>query len=178
MEKVDLLKLYEIAVEEELRWTSSHQERVNFYSSIFTAIVAGLIAGSFQANQAYHFFALGVGAIVLFVISRSAPQGTFREYQRLLEAITFRAKIEQELGLTQPLPQNMDTTNRYWSSEPMVAPRHITSRNAYVSSADFIKENVTKGYQGIAIHLFQKFQWLSVLLSILFFSLALWMVFF
>ena len=65
MEKETLLKLYEVSVDEEHRWTDSHQTRVAFYSGLVTAILAGIGAGLSQATQWHHFAALGFGVISL-----------------------------------------------------------------------------------------------------------------
>lgn len=172
LEKSELLKLFELAVDEEIRWTASHQERVTFYTGLFTAIIAGIAAGLFQATEWFHFVALAAGALVLFVITGMATQGTEREYQRLLEAIVFRAKIEQELGLT--TPSSHQSATQYWPTESFVATRHLKSRTTYPTSDAFVKENVKKGYQGITIALFAKLRWMSGFLIMTFMVIALW----
>ena len=161
-----LLKLYELAVGEEHQFLDAHQNRVAFYSGILSALVAGTIAGLFQASEWYHLAILCVGPILIFVVSRIAIDGTFRLYQRFLEAVTIRAKIEQQLGLTQKHSVNSDATGSYWQSEPIITLRHIESRKAYESSSSFITEHSRKGYHFWTIRLFRTFQWVGIFMLV------------
>ncbi len=100
MKNNNLLKLYELAINEEHHFLEAHQSRVAFYTGIVSALAAGTVAGLFQVTEWYHLLALCVGPLLIFVVSSIAIKGTLRLYQRFLEAVTTRAKIEQELGLT------------------------------------------------------------------------------
>jgi hypothetical protein len=171
-----LLKLYEFAINEEQHHIDAHQSRIVFYMGLLPALVAGISAGILQASEWYHFAALSIGPILIFVISRNAQDGTFRFYQRFLEAITVRAKIEQELGLTKQHSKQSNKNGNYWSSEPFIAARHIKSRTAYESSETFIKYNSDKGYQKLTVQLFRSFQYLSFIMLIGLLALALWKI--
>lgn len=172
-----LLKLYELAVNEEHHFLDAHQKRVAFYSSILSALVAGIFAGLFRSSEWYHLAILCVGPILVFVVSKVGIDGTFRLYQRFLEAVTIRAKLEQELGLTKKRSVNTNATDSYWQSEPIIPLRHIESREGYESSDAFIKEHSTKGYHLWTIRLFRGFQWVALLMFVAILSLAIWEAF-
>ncbi len=173
-EREELLKLYELAINEEHCYLDAHQKRIDFYTSILSALLTGTGIGLFQASEWYHFAFLCIAPVLIFAVSSIAIQGTFRVYQRLLETITVRAKIEQELGLTSRQPSGAEDLDYYWRSEPIIPHRHIESRKKYESSKAFLDANVTKGLQLWAGRLFRVFQWLSfgVLLGLL--ALAIW----
>jgi hypothetical protein len=177
MDREELLKLYASSVEEELRWTASHQERVTFYSGLLNAIVAGIGFGLFQASQWQHFGALAVGTAILYIVADNAKGGTFREYQRLLEAIVFRAKIEQELGLTKERTSDTEASNRYWANEPFIPSRHIQSRIESGSSQEFVQKYSDKGYQGLTNSLFDKFRILSAVMFLVFLGVSVWLAY-
>ena len=161
-----LLKIYELIINEEHHYIKTHQSVISFYSGIITALVAGIVVGVFQASEWYHLGFLCVGPLLIFVVSTIAIRGTFRAYQRFLEAITIRAKIEQELGLTMQRSKNTNRTDLYWQSEPIIPICHIESRKRYKSSDAFITDLSKKGYHLWTIRLFQGFQLLSVLMFV------------
>ncbi len=162
----ELLKLYELVINEEHYFLDAHQNRVAFYSGILSVLVAGTVAGFFQASEWYHLVFLCVGPVLIFVVSTIAIDGTFRIYQRFLEAITIRAKIEQELSLTKKHSVNTNVSGSYWQSEPIIPLRHIKSREDYESSNAFIKNHETKGYHLWTIRLFRGFQGVSALMFV------------
>jgi len=173
-EREQLLKLYELAISEEHHYLDAHHKRIDFYTGILSALLTGTMVGLFQAKQWYHFVFLCIAPVLICVVSRIAIQGTFRVYQLLLETITARAKIEQELGLTNRQPGSADDPDSYWRSEPLISHRHIESRKKYKSSKAFIDAHVTKGLQLGARCLFRVFQWLSVLVLLGLLALAMW----
>ena len=173
-EHEELFKLYELAVNEEHHFLDAHQNRIAFYSGILSALVAGTVVGLFQASEWYHLAILCVGPVLIFVVSKIAIDGTFRLYQRFLEAVTIRAKIEQELGLTKKRSVNTNATNSYWQSEAIIPLRHIRSRKDYLSSNAFIREHSTKGYHLWTRRLFRAFKWISVLMFAGMLSLTIW----
>ena len=173
-EREDLLKLYELAINEEHRYLDAHQKRIDFYTGILSALLTGTGVGLFQASEWYHFVFLCIAPVLIFTVSSIAIEGTFRVYQRLLEAITVRAKIEQELGLTSRQPGSADESDSYWRSEPIIPHRHIESRKKVESSKAFMDAYVTKGLQLWAGRLFRVFQWLSVGVLLGLLALAIW----
>jgi len=167
------LKLYELAINEEHHFLDAHQNRVAFYSGILSALVAGTVAGFFQASEWYHLAFLCIGPVLILVLSTIAIDGTLRFYQRFVEAVTIRAKIEQELGLTEEHSVNTNVSGSYWRSEPIIPLRHIESRKKYESSDAFIKEHLKGGYHLWTIRWFRGFQGISALMFLGILSLTL-----
>ena len=163
-DKDALLKLYELIINEEYYYLKAHQSVISFYSGIITLLVAGIVAGIFKASEWYHLGFLCVGPLLIFMISTIAIAGTFRSYQRFLEAITVRAKIEQELELTMQCSRNVNRTDLYWQLEPIIPIRHLESRKRCKSSSAFIEDLSKKGYHLWTIRLFRGFQLLSALM--------------
>ena len=161
LEQDNLLNIYDLAVREEHYFLDAHQARVAFYAKIILVLIAATVIGVFLASQWYHFAALCAGPIVIYAVSNIARDGCYRFYRRFLEAVSSRAKIEQDLGLTQPRPENETDEHTYWATEPVVAPRHVTSRKRYRSSEDFIKSSMKRGFHRWTERLFRGFEVLS-----------------
>jgi hypothetical protein len=157
MNRDELFKLYEIVIHEEHYFLESHQNRVAFYSSLQSALVAGIAVGLLQGTQWYHFLILCIGPILLYIVANSAVSGTSRLYQRYLETVTTRAKIEQELSLTVKQNQTEKHSEGYWKAEPFISFRHIENRQSTKSSDEFIKSFSSKGNQKITLELFRAF---------------------
>ena len=164
LENDKILKLYELSVNEEHYFLDAHQSRATFYSGFISALVVGTVAGLLRANDWKQLVAICAGPILIFIISKIALKGCFRFYQRYIETVTIRAKIEQELGLTRCQLDNTDETDFYWQSEPIIPFRHINSRKTYNTSDDFIKQFIDKGYQHCTKVLFWWFQILSIVI--------------
>jgi hypothetical protein len=173
LRREDLLKLCELAINEQHYYLDAHHKRIDFYTGILLALLTGTGVGFFKASEWYHFVFLCIAPVLIFTFSTIAIQGTFRVYQRLLESITVRAKIEQGLGLTSKQPGGADDSDTYWQSEPIIPYRHIKSRKDYESSKVFIDEHIAKGLQLWAGRLFRAFQWMSGVLLVIF-ALAAW----
>ncbi|MDT8429563.1 MAG: hypothetical protein RQ757_12455 [Pseudomonadales bacterium] len=162
-EQSDRIALLKLHVEEEHHFLVEHQKRVSFYTSIVTAILGATVAGTINVEDTTHFLLLQIGPLLVFGVSRIAKDGTYRLYQRFLESITIRAKIEQELGLT--TPEASDIPNRYWEGESIVPPRHVLSRRASSSSSAFIKQHGNLGYHASTRRLLTTFQLIAIALS-------------
>jgi len=171
LEHERLLKLYELAINEEYEFLDAHQHRIAFYSGIVSALVAGTVVGLFQASEWYHLAILCVGPVLIVAVSAVAIPGTFRLYQRFLEAVTVRAKIEQKLGLTKKHSADDTVTDSFWQSEPIVPQRHIESRKECATSDAFIRKYSKRGYHLWTICLLSGF----VAVGILMFALILYL---
>jgi hypothetical protein len=170
----ELIKLYELTIDEHHFYLEAHHKRIDFYSGLLLALLTGTAVGLFQASEWYHYAYLCLVPILIFALSGIAIQGTGRVYQGLLESITVRAKVEQELGFATSQPRSKDCPQSYWEMEPLVPKRHIESRRKSKSSQAFITEHLAKGLQKWAGCLFRVFQVLSVALFIFLVSLAIW----
>lgn len=169
----ELLRLYEVTVGEINFYLEAHQKRIEFYSGLVSALMTVTAVGLFQASNWYHYAYLCASPMLIYAVSTIAVQGTRRVYQRLLECITMRAKIEQALGLTDVLTVDKGTDS-YWDSEPLVASRNIDSRKRYETSQAFVDAHLEKGLQLWATRLFQILQLLSAVLFVGFASLTVW----
>lgn len=144
MDKHNLIDIYKIAVEEETHFLDMHQSRVKFFLGIVSALLAGTVAGLFKSTLWYEFALMSLGPILIAFTCFVSMKGVFRLYQRFLEAVTVRAKIEQQLGMTLPLPNT--TKNDYWSNEPVIAPRHLKSRREHPTSEKWLEQITKQGY--------------------------------
>ena len=169
---IDYIKLLQIAVEEEHWALQSHQNRVAFYASFITAILAISIAGFIDAKETMHYLILLIGPIIVFVVSLIALDGTFRFYQRALEAITIRAKCEQAIGITDSnvVPKNVP---EYWKEESLIPDRYLEARTSTISSSEFINQNISLGYQKSTRRLFIFFQGISIVFGLVLIGLAI-----
>lgn len=169
----ELLKLYELIINEEHYFIEAHQTRIKFYTSIISAILAATVAGVFKATAWFHFSVLCLGPFLAVMVSRIAVDGTYRLYQRFLEAITVRAKIEQLLGFTRPPNVSTNTSTSYWGNEALVPERHIRSRKGCASSESFIDLHSEKGYHLWTMRFFRWLQLLSLFLLVALVALAI-----
>jgi len=174
IQKKDLLKLYELAVSDQHIFAREHQNRIHFHAGLISALLVATVAGLIKSSHSYHFVALLLGPALIFTISHIAVGATFRLYQCLLEAITMRAKIEQELGLTKSRITESKGNNEYWQSEQIVPYRHIKSRRDFQSSQAFVLANLSKGYQRWTRYLFRLFQLISIFLFFVLLILAIY----
>jgi hypothetical protein len=177
METTDLLKLYELYIKEEHDFLEAHQTRIKYYSTIISALFVALIAGILKASQWYHVMILLIGPVLIFVIAKIAKEGTFRLYQRFLEAITMRAKVERDLGLASPNLSPVNESTTYWEDEPIISPRHLDSRLKITKSDKFIEEHKKKGYHKWTLYLFNTFQIFSFLLLLMLICLLILIAF-
>jgi hypothetical protein len=72
MENAKLLKLYELAINEEHHFLEQHQSRIAFYSGIVSALVAGTADGLFQASNGimWQFFVQALSSSLLYRLSQ------------------------------------------------------------------------------------------------------------
>ncbi len=142
MDQEGLFKLLELSIKEEQYYLSNFHKELSLLWSIVSAIVAGLTLGLFKVQKPEHFLFLILVPILLFVILNYTKKVLFRSYQRFLECISNRAKIEQLLGL-----HKTDTMNekQYWLNEPLIPTRYIESRSNFSSSSEFISHYSKKG---------------------------------
>lgn len=163
LDRDQLLKLYDLVVREVHYYLDAHQARVAFYAKVVLILICVTVAGVLAASQWYHFAALCAGPVLTYAVSNLARDACFRFYQRFLEAVTYRAKIEQDLGLTQPRPEEQSAADAdaFWAAEPLIAPRHVTSCKRYVSSEEFIRSNMRRGFHLWTDRLFRGVEVLS-----------------
>ena len=142
-----LLKLYELQINEGHVYLKVYENRIGFYSGLISAIIGGIIYSITSFISSPIFPGLLIAELLLLAaISQLAIIGTDRQYRQLLENITVRAKIEIKLGLTESITDNKIAKVINWESEPIVATRHLKSRKEYRTSEKFINDKLGKGY--------------------------------
>jgi hypothetical protein len=162
---IDLQKLLDTYIQEVAETLSAHQERIKFYSSLISAVLAATVGGAIQARQPYHFGLLLAGPVLVVTLSWIAIRGTSRLFQRFLEATVRQGKVEQMLGMHLPLPEK---EGGYWEGEALVAPRNLSSRREFRNSQDFVSAHLNRGYQLATMRLFYAFM---IIGGLLFFAL-------
>jgi hypothetical protein len=174
----ELWKLYEFTTTEERHFLKAHHDRAAFYWVIVSALLAGTIAGLLRASDWYHFAVLCIGPVLISGVSAIAMMGTARPYRRFLEAVTVRAKIEGELGLTKERSSNADEP--FWKREAIVPLRHLESREDKYhetpskTSKIWVNRRLTKGYRLWTMCLFLAFMVLSIPMCGLISALAIY----
>jgi len=120
----DDLKLYEIFINEEHHFLSEHQLRFSFYAKLMSSIALLTLYGLYRLESLAGHLLLLLGPISVIVISYQARDGCFRFYQRFIEAVSMRAKLEYKLGL-------MDKKSKkgpWYEIDEIVPPRQMESR--------------------------------------------------
>lgn len=160
--KIKPEKLLDIAITQEKDFLEAHQKRIQFYASLVSAILAATIAGFLKAELWYDYVFLIIGPILAFSLSSIAKGGTFRLYQRFLEAVVMRAKIEQMSGMLE-----VDSSDgSYWGEEPLVPTRQLEARKNHATSQEFINAHRDAGYQKSTKNLLLVFQAISCVLTL------------
>lgn len=149
------MELYKICVDEEHYFLSEHQKRIAFYTGLLSAILTLTIGGFLKATTWYHFGMLAVGGLLLATVSVIAKAGTGRIYQRFLETVTTRAKLEHDLRLS----EDRGREEGGWpEAEPYSPTRHLESRSnkKWKTSKDWVEAHSRKrkNYRGVSRMLF------------------------
>lgn len=162
MPDTDYHRLLESAITEEHYFLNAHQERVQFYSSLISTVLGATIAGGMTAKESSHYCMLLVGPVLVVALSVIAVGGTSRIYQRFLEAVAMKAKLEQLLNLH----LSIDAVGQaYWQGEPILTQRHMAARTKHEDSFSFISANMNKGYQRHTRNLFILFAFVGIILA-------------
>ena len=166
MDREDLLKLLDMEMKEEQYFMSVFQKEVAFFWGIISAISGGTIIGVFKATSTEHYLFLIIAPALLFSTTYFMKGSLFRSYQRFLECIVVRAKIEKALGLHKI---QQETEENYWKNEPFLALRHIENRNRFNSSGEFVEFYSSRGIYEVYSNLISIIQAVSVVLAIVLF---------
>jgi len=152
----NLIELFKIVTDEEHHYNGAHQRNIEFYSNLSLALLGVLIAGMIAASEAIHYGIIVLGFVIAIFIFFIAKKVIYRSYQRFLETITMRIKIEEDLGLRKSRSKSTsnNTECEWWQYEPIVAERHTRNMKEYSSSRDYVKGQSGKGVQQLNIQLF------------------------
>ena len=159
------LELYKIIVEEEHFFLAEHQKRIAFFTGSLSAVLALTIGGLLRSADLYQVGILFIGGVLLVAVSKIAKSGTLRIYQRFLETVTVRAKLETDLGFAEARSK---ATSGWVECEPLSPVRHLDSRTNEdrKSSTEWVKDKLAKkeNYHGVSRALFSVTQYMGVAL--------------
>lgn len=135
MDKDNLIKVLELTMKEEQFYLGVFQKEVAFFWSTISAIVVASLVGLYKSTEWKHYLFLIIAPLMLIVLTSFIQYSLFRTYQRFVEVITTRAKLEAVLGFDNLIvPDN----SKYWTGESILVKRHITDRSTYRTSQGFI----------------------------------------
>ncbi len=140
-----LIKLYELAQQEEHFYIEGQVKRLAFYSGLVTAILGATVYRLFDCDRYYEVFALIIGPIVAIAVSILGICSASRYYRRGIEVVTKLAKLDQRLGLTGPNYGGSDPDHGYGAGEPLIPDAQLKSRKECGGDADFIERNKKGG---------------------------------
>ncbi len=156
----ELIKIYML---EEQYFLESHQKRVVFFISTIVAIMAATIAALTRLEPSFASFGLLFGPASMYALTHYGKEGTYRFYQRFIETVTIKAKLQNIAGLDVP---GVDFSEEFgWRSEPVIPDRHVASTIEFENSSQFKNALDRKGYQGVVESLLFSFKILSIILA-------------
>ena len=120
-------QLYNQAWDEEKFYLTHFHHQLVFFGGFVPTLLAATIAGGIQASSRIEYLLLSAGPLVVIVMSQSAIAALTRPYQRFLEAIARKAKLEEELGMSEPRAARGDESG-WVVTEPLVDARHLADR--------------------------------------------------
>lgn len=168
----EMIDLYKVFIQQE-QWNSKmHMDYAKWFLGINSSILAVTIAGMFKSDIWYEFVILTIGPILIFYLSEFANKTTERFYNRFLEAIISKSKIESKLGLLEnSAPKS--SAGLSWGNEPLILEKHLKNQNNFKTSSDWYASNKNMGIRPHIVNLFWvvKLVSLVLLISLIYMSL-------
>ncbi|MBK8975267.1 MAG: hypothetical protein IPM29_05035 [Planctomycetes bacterium] len=140
-----LLKLYELAQQEEHFYIEGQAKRLGFYSGLLTAILGASVFKLFDCDHYVEVFALTIGPVFAVAVSVLGIRSAGRYYRRLMEVITKLAKLDQRLGLTTQAYGGSDPDEGYWPGEALIPSTQVDSRRKSATATAFVERTKTGG---------------------------------
>lgn len=145
----ELINLYRISDLRERSYRDDLFRFTNFYSAVCYAILGVTLSGFISLyGKGLILLALLFGPILTFAMCALGLRVTGRIYQRIVEEISTKAKLENILGLDKPLSitQFMGKEAIWPQDECILPPRHAKRRVREQNSADFIATSAKGGF--------------------------------
>ncbi len=162
------MDLYKICVEEEHYFLAEHQKRIAFYTGLLSAVLMLTIGGFLKATAWYHFGIVVLGGLLLVAVSAIAKAGTLRLYQRFLETVTTRAKLELDLGFSE---KRGEGEGKWVEVEAYTPVRHLETRidANCKTSKQWVDAHLKKkeNYHGVSRLLFSVVFYIGIALMII-----------
>lgn len=137
-----LVEVYNSVIQQGQFYTSLFEKWQTFYTGLVTAILGGLAWASVNGHTNSPVFLLG-GALIIAIahIGKNAATNSADQINRIM---TERAKLEQAIGLTAPFDyEDSEGVELYWADEPVIATKHLETRNEHTSSVKFLRRICT-----------------------------------
>jgi len=146
-EKKFLLGLLDIAITESSALDDMIAKTARFYFSITLGMCGFLLAFKQYSDNTTNANLFVIVGILMILVGIGAYYSLKSLYRRALETITFRAKVEDCLGLTDSESYH---SKNYWSSEPLITLRYLKSRCSRQTSQEFVDQYLSCGFISIA----------------------------
>lgn len=145
----ELLKLYTLVEEREKSFREELYRFVNFYSAVCYAVLGLTLSGLFTlyAQKGRVSLLLLFGPALAVIICMLGLRVTARTYRRIIEEISYKAKLEHLLGLdgTIPVQECLGTTLIWPDDQSLIAGRHAQRRYQETGSGSFIEASAKRG---------------------------------
>ncbi len=155
------IELYRVFVEEEFRHSDVHEKRIRWFVGLISALLGGVVVGLFRAEEWYEFAFLAIGPLLISATAYLAVLSSRSIYNRFIISVTMRAKLEQALGMTEPVNAGIHEGG-YWPAEPLVFADHLESRRKHTSSKQWFDDVSPKGFSYWCTFLFRGCQLLGI----------------
>lgn len=133
----ELLQLLHKAIDEEIELRNTLRSTMNTYITLILSIIAGVLTISSVSSVAIIMpLAFVLGGILCCYVSLVGFQHYKSDYIRQVECIVEQAKLQDILGLTDPMVYRMRT---YWKGESLLPESFIRTRKECKTSEEFIK---------------------------------------
>lgn len=161
----ELQTLWIETLSQEKFFIDGQQRAFAFFASLNSAIVAATVAGAMRAENWLSFLLLLAGPCLTWFLSGLGKEASWRYYQRFLEAVTIKAKLESDFGLGDNCKRVSNGVG-LWAKEGLIPIRHTLTQHAARSSQQFIDSASGEGYHSVVKRTFTVFQWVAVFLGI------------
>ncbi len=145
----NILKLYELVESREKSFREELYRFVNFYSAVCYAVLGLTLSGVFTlyAQKGRVSLLLLLGPILSTMICGLGIRVASRTYRKIIEEISYKAKLEHLLGLDGPVPvQECLGVQPVWvEDESLLSTRHAKRRLEESNSVDFVNKSSRRG---------------------------------
>jgi hypothetical protein len=145
----ELINIYRISDSRERSYREDLFRFTNFYSAVCYAILGVTLSGFVSLHSKGPIvLALLFGPVLTFFMCILGLRVTGRIYQRIVEEISTKAKLENLLGFDKPLAvsQFMGKEAIWPQDDCILPPRHAARRMREQSSAEFIATSAKGGF--------------------------------
>lgn len=144
-----ILKLYELVEGREKSFREELYRFVNFYSAVCYAVLGLTLSGVFTlyAQKGRVSLLLLFGPVLSTMICVLGVRVASRTYRKIIEEISYKAKLEHLLGLDGALPvtECLGVTPVWSGDQSLLSTRYAKRRLEESNSVDFIAKSSKRG---------------------------------